>query len=65
MYLEVNQPGFIPGKIRVDNEQDAEKVFAVLVDASNIPGTGQFKRATLYGSGKSDIIWSREFDDYL
>lgn len=70
MYLEVNQPGLIPGKIQVDNEEDAEKVFSILIDAQNIPGVDSFEAAVLhselYHFGKSsDVIWKRRFDDYF
>lgn len=64
MYLEVNMSGLVPGKIRVENKEDADKVFSVLVDAQNIPGVGDLHIATLrHDNGKG--ICRRRFDDYL
>ena len=56
--------GFVPGKIKVEDKDDAERVFGILVDAQNIPGVGDFHIASLK-TDSGEVVWEKRFDDYL
>ena len=62
MFIEVNAEGLIPGTIQVEDEEDAERVFEILIDAQGIPGVCRFEKAILK-QGNS-VLWTRNFEDY-
>jgi len=64
MTLYVNQKGYIPGEIKVNNEEEAERVVSTLIDAQNIPGVNNFNIAVLK-NGKGETINKWEFANYV
>ena len=62
MFIEVNAEGLVPGTITVEDEEDAERVFEVLIDAQGIPGVCRFEKAILKQGNR--VLWTRMFEDY-